>query len=787
MRFHRFWHDVGRSRPVIRVRTMNGKSRCIMRRNAVAYALALLVCASGLCSSQELLLSHASVVSDTGRAIASLAEQALVAYKDDNRDRYLDNRFRMEMVASRYGDAAATLRTLRTMRGNRVSPSAAASDLLFEILANAKDRSRGADFDEAFRREFRDVVGRLDDRTAALLLRALGVASFPLERAVWRALPRDTLIAVMPLDKALALIKAYQIFDAFRITVLLVPPLAAEDDRRRYVVERDIQVKMPDGATVCALMMRPRSSAGRLPTLLDFTIYADSVYNDADARRAASNGYVGMVGFTRGKRCSPDAPVPFVHDGADAAALINWIARQPWSDGRVGMFNGSYDGFTQWAATKHMPTALKTIVAGAAAAPGIDVPMDSNLFFSFVYPWPFYTTNLKGLDDSTYYGLYERWNKLNNTWYRSGRAYRDLDKIDGTPNPFFDEWLAHPTYDAYWQGMIPFRKEFSRINIPVLQTAGYYYGGPGATLYYLTQHYKFNPRAEHYLVIGPYDHILGQRGMINAFGDTVTTLGGYPLDPVALVDLVELRFQWFDYIFKGGSKPAMLRDRINYQIMGANRWGHAPSIAAMSDRTESYYLSAKQSGDFHSLTSKRTVSAAPLAMAVNFADRSDVDRRVPGGGVLDTAIDTANGVAFVSEAISKPMEVSGLFSGYLDLITNKKDFDFQVSLYELTAKLEYVLLSTYWSRASAVGDITRRTLLTPGKREHLSFTSVRLMSRRVQEGSKLVVLINVIKQPDMQINYGSGRDVSDETIADAREPLRINWFGDSFISVPVKH
>jgi hypothetical protein len=77
-------------------------------------------------------------------------------------------------------------------------------------------------------------------------------------------------------------------------------------------------------------------------------------------------------------------------------------------------------------------------------------------------------------------------------------------------------------------------------------------------------------------------------------------------------------------------------------------------------------------------------------------------------------------------------------------------------------------------------------LLRPGERERLDFQSVRLTSRRIEPGSRIVVLINVIKQPNMQINYGTGKDVSDETIADAGEPLRIRWFGDSFIDLPTR-
>ncbi len=59
------------------------------------------------------------------------------------------------------------------------------------------------------------------------------------------------------------------------------------------------------------------------------------------------------------------------------------------------------------------------------------------------------------------------------------------------------------------------------------------------------------------------------------------------------------------------------------------------------------------------------------------------------------------------------------------------------------------------------------------------------MSRRLQPGSRLVVVLRVIKERGRQINYGTGKDVSDETIADAKEPLEIRWFDDSIVSLPV--
>jgi uncharacterized protein len=176
---------------------------------------------------------------------------------------------------------------------------------------------------------------------------------------------------------------------------------------------------------------------------------------------------------------------------------------------------------------------------------------------------------------------------------------------------------------------------------------------------------------------------------------------------------------------------------------------------------------------------------ASIAQSVNLANRADIDRVVPGGGIVADAVDTVDAVAYVSDPLPERTEVSGLFSGQLDFITNKRDFDLFVGLHELTTKGEYVLLSTLTMRASHAGDLVHRRLLTPGKRERLELRSIRLVSRELEPGSRLVVVLGPIKAPSLQINYGTGKDVSDETIADAREPVRIQWFGDSFIDVPV--
>ena len=756
-----------------------------MQRSA-CLVLCLTLAPSALAQSFD--LPHEAIAGKAALAssMPALAKRILAVYKDSDRARFLRHVFRLQMVAG--DDAEALQSASQWRRAYAISQPERARwvNVQYEIDAAARLRQQsGGSFDLAYANAFRDRFRRLDDSTAALVIRALQVSPSLLESRLQRDLRAQKAKDSVGLSDALRLIDDYQAAETYRAASPLIAPLIDADDARRYLIQNDVKVRTRDGGILCALVVRPRGGPAKLPALLELTIYADPVTNlQFSARPAASHGYASIVGLVRGKGCSPDSPVPYVRDASDAAALIDWIAAQPWSDGRVGMYGGSYSGGSAWAATKNMPKALKAIAVGAPVAPGIDVPMEGNVFWNFVYPWPFYTTDMKRLDNEVYADS-ARWNRLNHDWYASGRAYRDLDKIDGTPNPIFDSWISHPAYDAYWAGMIPHGKEFARIDIPVLQTAGYFYGGPGSAVYYFTQHERYDPKAEDYLVIGPWDHGGAQHGTVTLLGDDAGALSGYQLDPVALVDVEQLRYEWFDFVLKGAPRPPLLADKVNYEVTGANLWKHAPSLAAMKDDSLRFYLAAGSDEAVRTLSRRPAASGSIIPLKVDLADRSDVDRTAPGGGVLDTAVDTWNGIEFVSDPFPSPIETSGLFSGHLELVCNKKDFDFEIDLYERTSDGKYFQLAPYWSRASYVADRSQRHLLTPGKRERLDFQAIRLMSHRLQKGSRLVAVLSVIKTPDRQINYGTGRDVSIETIRDARQPLEIQWSGKSYIDLPV--
>lgn len=76
-------------------------------------------------------------------------------------------------------------------------------------------------------------------------------------------------------------------------------------------------------------------------------------------------------------------------------------------------------------------------------------------------------------------------------------------------------------------------------------------------------------------------------------------------------------------------------------------------------------------------------------------------------------------------------------------------------------------------------------MLPPTKVESILFDKTRMASRRLSKGSRLLVTLNVNKNPYAQINYGTGKDVSDEDINDAKTPLQIKWQNDSFVKIPI--
>lgn len=709
------------------------------------------------------------------RAMPELAREAIALYRDEDRARYLDTLFRLQLAAGKHAQAIESIEAIRALRDN--PPTQAPLYLQYEIHARAKvlQATSGLPFAQAWRQVFAERFGALDDKVA---LRA----EFPFGGSLprWHGSLQAELVKAsgkshLPLADAIALVRAWQVHEAYSQFLPLFDAALEEDDARRYAIDRDVLVRTPDGASIAVMLVRPAKVAP-LPALLQFTIYANDDVYWRDAKTMAANGYVGVAAYSRGKGRSPDAIVPFERDGADAAAVIDWIAAQPWSDGQVGMFGGSYNSFAQWAALKHRPKALRAIATSASAAPGVDIPKEGGIFLNFMYPWPHYVASSRWLDDARYDDA-ERWAKLDREWYAGRRPYRERPAIDGDANPVFAKWLQHPDYDAYWQAMIPQGHEFAQIDIPVLATTGYFDGAQIGVLHYLREHLRQRPDADHTLLIGPYEHVTMQTGV-------PPVVQGYTPDASARIDLQALRLAWFDHVLKGAPKPELLADRVNWQVMGADVWRHAPTLDAMATRTQRLYL-VPGAPDGANALSTQAQPRATSTQRVDFSDRSDADW-TPSANVVNAALDAHAGLAFVGEVLPQDTELAGAFSGVLDFTVNKRDVDVAIGVHELNAKGEYFELAYWLQRASYNADRGQRRLLKPGVPQRLVVKDTRLVGRKLPAGSRIVVTLGVIKQPDRQLNLGSGKEPSDETIADAGAPLEIHWRGSSYLELPVR-
>lgn len=693
-----------------RTASYNRRMKC---RSACITALCSFVALTAAAAPQNLTIDVSALSSPAGaaREMPALAKRLLAAGVPDSQ-----TRLELDAVAGDVPAAGALMQRLDTLSAVRVH----------RVLANKNPFG-----------SWQDALDKFKGRTT------------------------------LSLDEAIELVSAYA------PETPAAPALIAADQRRRFIILDHARIPTPGGVTVAAVVVRMRGAPAKLPAALIFTIYAQPKDDILGAEYGAARGYAAVTAYSRGKAWGSGAIAPYEYDGRDADRVISWIARQPWSNGKVGMYSGSYNGFTQWAAAKYRNPALKTIVPYVANNPGNGLPMENNIFLLVNYPWIYYVSGNRYLDDGAYTAPALR--TLNQRWFKSGKSYRAAPQFYGRANPWLQKWLDHPSFDAYWQSMVPYKSGFARITIPVLTVTGYYDDGQGSALNFLKDHYAYNKRAVDYLVIGPYDHVGSQR----AHKDDV--LRGYPIDPVAQYSTPQLTFDWLDWIMRAGNRPQMLQARINFEVMGANVWRHAPSIAAMANHRQVYYLTP------HVLSPRKPASVQFISQTVDFADRTTTNGNdyypYP---ILGAKPNLSRGLTFLSARFAKPVEIDGFFTGRLHAIVNKRDMDVEAVLYQVLPDGRLMHLSYFMGRASYGDHTDVRRLLTPGKVETIAFDRTRMVSRYVERGSRLMLVLDAVKSPFAEINYGTGGDVSREDIRDAKVPLKIRWLTTSSITIPLR-
>lgn len=709
------------------------------------------------------------------KQIPGLAQQVIphlqsAKYKPENTVDLMDNLFRLQMAAQDYKNSLTSLSENRNLFADHNMGDYRYIGFELYSLSKMAQKESNSSFSNALQKVFNQKYESLPEKLIPRLRLALDGDVRESRKQLKKILDKQKDKDSIDYRTALTLCKSYVSYKTYSGIKPQVMQLLASKDKERFIIEtKDLTIK--NGNTLTITIVRKKGNTSPLPVILTNNIYAGS-FDEFFGKRAAVYNYVGAVVNTRGKRNSNNVNNPFEHESEDIYEVIDWVSKQPWCNGKVGMIGGSYLGFSQWAAVKKLHPALKTIVPQVAVGIGIDYPAQNNIFMSYMLQWIQYVTNNKFTDEADFANAV-KWDSIYTKWYKSGKAFRSLDTISGKPSKIFQRWLDHPGYDQYWQKMVPYKEDFSKINIPILTTTGYYDDDQIGALYYFKQHHLYNKNADHYLVIGPYNH-----GGAQSFG--FTYVNGNPIDPVARISIDDLAFSWFDYILKGGKKPEILKDRINFQVMNTNTWKHVPDLNKMHTSTLKFYLQDKKNTS-SVFNQPQTKNFTTQIVDLKNRDQKDIYYKVS----KKDSIKMTNSVAFESEVFDKDIIISGNLSGIFNVSINKKDFDTDTYLYQIQPDGKSSLLSTHIVRASYAKNNEKRQLLEPNKMEQIPINNSYVMSKKIEKGSKLLLLVGVNKNPNWQINYGSGKDVSDETIKDSGKPLEIKWYNDSYVEIPV--
>jgi putative CocE/NonD family hydrolase len=333
------------------------------------------------------------------------------------------------------------------------------------------------------------------------------------------------------------------------------------------VFERNVAMKTRDGVELHADIYRPQGD-GKYPVLLQRTPY-DKINASAFAKLAAAHGFMVVVQDVRGRYTSEGEWYPFKHETDDGFDTIEWAAALPNSNGKVGMFGGSYVGATQMLAAIGHPPHLAGICPVVTA---------SNYHENWTYQG----------------GAFEQW--FNESW-TSGLAQDTFNRtvrqstnalvgstvlpltkypvfnmsavpvgadLTRTLAPYFLDWASHPAYDSYWKQWA-IDENYANIQVPALTIAAWYDIFQDGSLrnYVGLKAHAGNEAAR------SGQHLLVTIGGHAGGGRTIGTVDFGPA--AAEYDENTLTLEWYEYLFLG-KQNQFAGKSVRIFVMGDNKW-----------------------------------------------------------------------------------------------------------------------------------------------------------------------------------------------------------------------
>jgi len=548
-----------------------------------------------------------------------------------------------------------------------------------------------------------------------------------------------------------------------------------------YDLRWAVKIPMRDKVELNATLYLPKMSDGsppKAPVIFTLTPYISDSYH-ARAAYFASHGYVFALVDVRGRGNSAGEFEAFAHESEDGHDVVEWLAQQPFCDGKVAMWGGSYAGFDQWATAKEFPPHLATIVPVAAPHPPLDYPSYHNVGATYDVQRFTFTSGRAG--QQNLFGDQKFWRTKFLDAYKKHIPFKDLDSFVGNPSANFQRILKHPMADAYYDAMVPTIDQFKKMTLPILTITGQYDGDELGALTFYRDHIanaSSETRPKHFLIIGPWDHA-GTR-------TPTDEVAGIKFGSAAIVDLNDLHRQWYDWTMKNGVRPEFLKDQVAYYLLapgntGANgEWKYADSLETLTANPRTFYLDSKNgdaNGVFRSgtLTEKKPSEAADRCVF----DPLDTGRGENVEGVepnektagIDQRFPLSigkDGLVYHTDPLRAETPLIGCPKLSLWISMDTPDTDFEADLYEIQPDGTSIALWSDIRRLRYRESLREAKLVKPGEIVKCDFGPGLFVARRLMKGSRLRLVISSPNSIFWQKNYNSGGVVADETAKDAR-------------------
>ena len=488
------------------------------------------------------------------------------------------------------------------------------------------------------------------------------------------------------------------------------------------VTERHVLVPMRDGKRLSTYLFFP---AGKGP----WPVIYEQRYADLRApaarkgfARLAAAGYVVAVQNFRGTHRSEGTWVGYralgwgeKKDGFDS---VEWLARQPWSTGKVGTFGSSQAGFAQNFLAVTRPPHLVC-----------QYMIDTGL------------------------SLFQEGYRIGGT--TRPERFKQMDAVCRDPRDnrrLLEEWFRHPTYDSYWAEE-DCTRHLGRMDVPCFTVGSWYdFMCVGSVESFLGRQYRGGPngRGQQQLLIGPWLH--GRFKDTNRTGDLVYPENAkFPLESHAV--------RWFDHYLKGIDNGAERDPTVRYYAMGAvgekdapgNEWRTSPTWPVPA-RATPYYLQA--GGKLHTRppaqdTGSTTFLADPLR------PNKIPGRAFPGARDARGFEGQAQVRTFTSEVLAGPVEWTGKVRAELYVSSTARDTDFIVRLSDVYPDGRSILLMDYVRRARSRDGYDREVLMEPGKVYRVAF-DVGWTSQVFNRGHRIRITVASTGAPFFEPNPNTG-------------------------------